>query len=321
MATLKQKNIRARSNSEAVQLPELMRALSAESEPSFTPDNRYMLPVASLRPAPDEWNFYRPLGKEKMFELTDSIRHNGLIHAVVVWQQHEGDKTYTILSGHNRVNAYKELFAQFGTPNYLLIDAYILREISEEQAREIIVDSNWVQRTLSPSERTKSICQKYALLGRKKRARSSNGEYLRNYDIIAEDYQLSGKQVQRYVKLGKLIEPLLDLIDGGELTLRAGLRLAVFGEDEQNKIYDAMFENDFETSNTRITALRRGAPVAEVLAALQEPEEHERSVKVTVEVPEALKNEFRQAVADFFKIYGVAEGRSDFALAKGQHVE
>ena len=227
MATLKQKNIGEKHNSEAAQLPGLMQALGLPDQSALpdTPENRYMLPVAQLRPAPDEWNFYKPLGKEKMAELMDSIRQNGLIHAVVVWQPDKEQEVYTILSGHNRVKAYEGLFARLGTPDWLLINAYILRDITEEQAREIIVDSNWVQRTLSPSERTKSICQKYALLGRKKREVPTDGEeYTRSYDIIAEDYQISGKQVQRYVRLGKLIDPLLELIDNGDLTLRAGLK-------------------------------------------------------------------------------------------------
>ena len=75
-----------------------------------------------------------------------------------------------ILAGHNRVRAYSMLYEQTGNEKYKKIFACIKKknEISEDEARAIIIDTNFVQRQLSTIEKTKSIVIKYNQLGRGK---------------------------------------------------------------------------------------------------------------------------------------------------------
>ena len=158
------------------------------------------VPLDKLSPAPTEWNFYAPLPDDKLLELIESIRANDLLHPIVVWKQPDG--ALMILSGHNRVRAYTALLEKTGEDKYRRIPATVLTDITADEAHEIVVDSNYVQRVLTPSEKARSISQKYALAGRKKRSR--NGVRKSKYEQIGEEYNLSARQIARYVRLGSL---------------------------------------------------------------------------------------------------------------------
>ena len=201
----------------AVSLPSLMAEL---------PGTRRLeeVPLDKLSPAPAAWNFYAPLPDDKLLELIESIRTSELLHPIVVWKQPDGD--LMILSGHNRVRAYTALLEKTGEDKYHRIPATVLTDISADEAHEIVVDSNYVQRVLTPSEKARSISQKYALAGRKKRSR--NGVRKSKYEQIGEEYNLSARQIARYVRLGSLDGSLLTLLDGGKLPLTTALRLVDF---------------------------------------------------------------------------------------------
>lgn len=145
----------------AVSLPSLMAEL---------PGTRRLeeVPLDKLSPAPAAWNFYAPLPDDKLLELIESIRTSELLHPIVVWKQPDGD--LMILSGHNRVRAYTALLEKTGEDKYHRIPATVLTDISADEAHEIVVDSNYVQRVLTPSEKARSISQKYAWPGAKSAA-------------------------------------------------------------------------------------------------------------------------------------------------------
>ena len=176
----------------AVSLPSLMAEL---------PGTRRLeeVPLDKLSPAPAAWNFYAPLPDDKLLELIESIRTSELLHPIVVWKQPDGD--LMILSGHNRVRAYTALLEKTGEDKYHRIPATVLTDISADEAHEIVVDSNYVQRVLTPSEKARSISQKYALAGRKKRSR--NGVRKSKYEQIGEEYNLSARQIARYGQSGR----------------------------------------------------------------------------------------------------------------------
>lgn len=243
-----------------------------------------MLPLESLTPAPDEWNFYTPLPDGKFIELIDSIQSSGLLHPIVVWQKPDGVKL--VLSGHNRLRAYKELYRRTESSDYATIAATVLTDLSESEAREIVIDSNWVQRNLTPSEKARSIYQKYMLAGRK--ARSKNGTRRSNYDVIAEEYGLSGRQIARYVKLGSLPAALHALVDAGTLPIAGALKLVDYPAESQLHLAEHWPEK------LRAPYLDRISPamtLAELDAALTEKP---AAVHVTVQVPAALEKRFRR---------------------------
>lgn len=271
----------------AVSLPSLMADL---------PGTRRLeeVPLDKLSPAPAAWNFYAPLPDDKLLELIESIRANDLLHPIVVWKQPDG--TLTILSGHNRVRAYTALLEKTGEDKYRRIPATVLTDITADEAHEIVVDSNYVQRVLTPSEKARSISQKYALAGRKKRGR--NGARRSRYEQIGAEYNLSARQIARYVRLGSLDGSLLKLLDGGKLPLTTALRLVDFPAESQK--YLAARHAD-ELAGPKMARLTAAMTPEQMDAALQaEPQ----TVRVSVTVPAALEEDFRRMAAEWVKAHG-----------------
>ena len=268
----------------AVSLPSLMADL---------PGTRRLedLPLDKLSPAPANWNFYAPLPDDKFIELIDSIQKNTLLHPIVVWKQPDG--SLMILSGHNRVRAYTALLEQTGEDKYRRIPATVLTEISADEAHEIVVDSNYVQRVLTPSEKARSISQKYALAGRKKR--SKPGQRKSRYEEIGEAYHLSGRQVAKYVKLGSLQDCLLKLLDSGKLPLAAALRLTELPPESQHFLAEHCADLLASPRAAKLSADMTNEQMQEFLNAAPD------TVRVSVAVPAALENDFRRMAAEWLK--------------------
>jgi len=281
---LKPKNLESSSGSGAYVLPEFMQSLKNSETVEISVDK--------LNDAYNHWNFYKPLGGDKMQELVNSIRDNGLIHPIMVMER---NGEYTILSGHNRVRAYKILYEITGNMRYLSILAQIKSGISDDEARELIIDSNWVQRNLSTSERTKSIYQKYILLGRKKRA-VNDSEKGRTYDLVAKDYNLSGKQIQRYIRLNNLIEPLLKLIDDSKISIRAGICLTNFDKNTQYVIYKTIKNHP---DNKKIEMLNNTMSIEQIKTVLLTDLSNTDYIDITVQIPKNLADDFQTMFDDW----------------------
>lgn len=266
----------------AALLPQLM------SEVALPKQGPEELPIESIVPASKEWNFYAPLPDDKMLELIQSIQENGLLHPIVVWKQ--PNQQLMVLSGHNRLEAFRKLYKATGDQKYSQIPCTVKDDLTPQQAQEIVVDSNWVQRTLSPSEKARSIRQKYALSGRK--ARSANGsEHTSTYDIIAQQYGLSGRQIARYVKLGSLDEHLLPLLDSGKLSVAAGVKLAEFPAAQQKMAAQYIAEKGITPAQT--SAIKAGM-TDEQLKAVFTPAPQPKNVTLRITVPAQLEQEFLQ---------------------------
>lgn len=199
----------------------------------------FSLDIYSLDNAPEDWNFYKPLSVNKMEELINSIKENGLLNPIIVWEK--GNGRYMILSGHNRKEVFRMLYEDEKNPErdkYKKIHCYVKKrdEITENAAKTIIIDTNWVQRTLSIEEKAKSILVKYTELGRKEYASSSDGT--RTRDIVSEDYSISGRQVSNYLRLNYLIPEIKELAFNNNISIKSGVKLSYFSEPTQKWIYD-----------------------------------------------------------------------------------
>lgn len=180
----------------------------------------HTIAIDELHDAPAAWNFFRPLPDGKMVELIDSIRENGLLVPLIVWERAEGG--YTILSGHNRRRALAMLREETGEDRYARASCAVYRigALTEDEARTVLVDCNWVQRTLSPSEKARAVYAKYVATGR-----AGKGEG-RRYEAIAEQFGLKATQVYQYYRLAQLEPYWLDRLDEGTLSIRAAAHLA-----------------------------------------------------------------------------------------------
>lgn len=248
--------------------------------------------VDMIYEAPHDWNFYKPLNDNKMEQLIISILENGLLNPIIVWEKKSEDRYYMTLSGHNRLKAFKKIFEQTGESKYKKIPAFIKKEeeITELQAQEIIIDTNWVQRELSPMEKAKSILKKYALI-----ERSLSDRKKRKRDIICEDYGLKGRQVENYHKLNFLIEPFKKLIDNQELTIKSGIKIALFSEEIQNWIFKNHKDNlDFKI----VSKLKSGMSFAEIKDVF-EMDHNEIEEFVNIKVPKALEKQIKEIIKNY----------------------
>lgn len=201
------------------------------------------LPLLSIKPAPDTWNFFTDASPEVLEKLANSIAEYGLLNPITVWQQADG--TYMILSGHTRYRAfqllqeaYREAFPAEECP-YDKIPCKIFRteEISQEDARFIIILANTAQRALeSKRDRIIAVCEMMRLAA--KVPKKERGEKGRVGDIIAKKLNLNPNTVYTYKNIGLLIPELFDLTMKGKITLHIGSKLGKLPKDVQQAIAD-----------------------------------------------------------------------------------
>ncbi|MBL4937739.1 ParB N-terminal domain-containing protein [Clostridium sp. YIM B02515] len=237
--------------------------------------------------APKDWNFYSPLSKQKMGELIESILENGLLSPIILWEQEDN---YMILAGHNRVKAFRLLYENTKDDKYRKIYAYIKKknQLSEDEAKSIIIDTNFVQRQLSTAEKTRSIVVKYNQLGRKKR----NSEGKNTAAIIADQYGISERMVYNYYKINNLIPEFMESIDNCTISLKAGLKLAAFDSEFQEELY---LRHSDKLDNKTISKINIHGEKEEILKMLSN-DALTRFVKVSLEIPSYLEKEFKEYV-------------------------
>lgn len=194
-----------------------------------------LVDLNDLYSAPDEWNFYDRLPAGKMQELLESIVSIGLQEPVIVWKKDNSGK-YMILSGHNRVHAYKILRDNQDAEKYSKIHAVIKEsDLSEEEAKEIIVDTNWVQRQLTTIQKARSINFKYRKLKKDSLERKLKFDI---NSIIADEYNITSRQLISYKCLGNLTEKVQNAVDNDKLSIKAGVAISKLIPEDQDYIID-----------------------------------------------------------------------------------
>ncbi|MCY7865973.1 ParB/RepB/Spo0J family partition protein [Bacillus spizizenii] len=258
--------------------PELEKAPSEETA----------IDIFKLRPAPMEWNFYSPLPDHKMYEMIESIESVGLQNRIIVWQE-ANKENYIILSGHNRFRAYEMIYNATKDEKYLYIPAKVYKydEITTTEAKEIVVDTNWVQRSLTPIERAQSIAAKINLINEKKAHVRGMG---RTRDLVAERYNIGGRMVDNYKKLLDLEDCFIKMVNDREIKITAGAKLARFNKEIQRWIFEKFYS---KINNKTVSKLQKGMTkdeIAEIFNSSSEIEE-ERT-KVNIEIPYGLEKDF-----------------------------
>jgi ParB family chromosome partitioning protein len=228
-----------------------------------------MLKIAQLVPFSD--HPFKLYEGSRLEDLVESIRENGVMVPVIV-RPKEGD-AYEILAGHNRVNAAK-------IAGLDAVPAVVREGLSEAEARIIVTDTNFMQRSVSdmlPSELAKSLkmqldaCkeakQKQGFLAAIQEVSlpccglSSDGsapmeQWQWSVEKVAHNNRMSRANIQRYIRLNNLIEDLLDMVDHGKIALRPAVSLSYLKKDEQRRVLDCMEENGFKSDIAKADKLR-----------------------------------------------------------------
>ena len=191
---------------------------------------------------------------QAMQETADSIREYGVLVPAIARPDPNGG--YELIAGHRRHRA-SQLAGKETMP-------VIIRELDDDAATIIMVDSNLQRETLLPSERAFAYKMKLeamkhqgervdltcAQVGHKLEGKKSR-------DILAEQVGQSRNQVQRYIRLTELIPELLELVDERKIALNPAYELSFLKKEEQTKLLDAMESEQTTPSLSQAQRLKK----------------------------------------------------------------
>lgn len=169
---------------------------------------------------------------EDMQKLVDSIRENGVLTNLTVRRRAEGG--YEIISGHRRFHA-----AQRAGLDRVKVQ---VRDIDDDQAIIDMVDSNIQREHISPMEKARAYAMKLEAISRQGARRDLTSRQLVGKLEAADEVRLktgeSGRQVQRFVRLNRLVPDLQKKVDDGSLKFNPAVELSYLSPSEQNDFLD-----------------------------------------------------------------------------------
>ena len=179
---------------------------------------------------------FRVVDDDRMMETVESVREYGVLVPLIARPIEDG--LYEIVSGHRRKRAC-ELAGIDAVP-------VIIRDLDDDEATIIMVDSNLQRETILPSERAKAYQMKLeAIKHQGARGKETSRQVVGNSesaDIIGQTTGESGRQVQRFIRLNSLEQPLMDKVDNGELAFTPAVELSYLKPQEQVWVDKALEE-------------------------------------------------------------------------------
>lgn len=186
---------------------------------------------------PFENHPFKVVDDEKMEELVESIKANGVLTPVLLRPDDEG--TYEMISGHRRLHAAKKA-------GLLRIPA-LVKEMTNDEATIAMVDANVQREEILPSERAFSLKMKMDAMkhrGQRSDLTLSHEETkFHSADKVGEAEGIGRAQVHRYIRLTELIPKLLDMVDQKRLALSVAVELSYFNKNVQQWLYEYIREN------------------------------------------------------------------------------
>lgn len=191
---------------------------------------------------------------ESMMDMAESVKQYGVLVPALVREKAEGG--YEMIAGHKRKMA-SELAGKKEMP-------CIIRNVTEDEAVLIMVDSNLQREKILPSEKAFAYKMKLEAMKRQAGRPSKNSATaLQNYDgktsrqILAEQSGESHEQIRKYIRLTELIPPILDMVDNGKVAMRPAVELSYLPKEQQEILYDTMKSEDCTPSHAQAIKLRK----------------------------------------------------------------
>ena len=186
---------------------------------------------------PFENHPFKVVDDEKMEELVESIKANGVLTPVLVRPDDEG--TYEMISGHRRLRAAKKAGLR-------KIPA-IIKEMTNDEAVIAMVDANVQREEILPSEKAFAFKMKMDAIRHQGKSTDETlfPEETKSYsgDIVGKSEGLTRTQVYRYIRLTELIPKLLDMVDEKRLALAMAVEISYFNKNVQQWLYEYIKEN------------------------------------------------------------------------------
>ena len=220
-----------------------------------------------------------------MDELVESIRVHGVLSPLLARPKGEG---YELVSGHRRRLAAQKLG--------LKTVPVLVREMTDDEAVILMVDSNLQRENLLPSE--KAFAYKMKLEAMKHQGKSTSCKVCtksRTDELIGQRESVSARTIQNYIRLTNLVPPLLQMVDDGRIAFSPAVELSYLTRDEQAELWDLIGREDATPSLSqalRIKQLSRAAKLTpEVLYAILTEEKPNQKEQVRIKT-ESLRKYF-----------------------------
>ena len=215
------------------------------------------IPIDELHPFTN--HPFKVLDDEAMTRTVESIAQYGVLAPLIARPRPEGDG-YEIISGHRRQYAAK--LAGLDTL------PVIVRQMSDDAAVILMVDSNLQREHILPSERALAYKMKLDAMRRtsgrpsKENSRQLVGNF-ETADVVGKESGESGRQVQRFIRLTNLVPELLDMVDEKKIAFNPAVELSYLDESQQRDFLEAMEDTQNAPSLSQAQQLKKMAQQGE----------------------------------------------------------
>ena len=215
------------------------------------------IPIDALHPFTN--HPFKVLDDEAMTRTVESIAQYGVLAPLIARPRPDGDG-YEIISGHRRQYAAK-LAGLETLP-------VIVRQMSDDAAVILMVDSNLQREHILPSERALAYKMKLDAMRRtsgrpsKENPRQLVGNF-ETADIVGKESGESGRQVQRFIRLTNLVPELLDMVDEKKISFNPAVELSYLDESQQRDFLEAMEDTQNAPSLSQAQQLKKMAQQGE----------------------------------------------------------
>lgn len=210
---------------------------------------------------------------EAMAEMVDSVRQYGVLVPALVRPKADGG--YEMVAGHRRKCAAM-LAGITEMP-------CIIRNLTDDEATIIMVDSNLQRETILPSEKAFAYKMKLEAMKRQGQRSDLTSAPLepklkgsRSNEELAASSPDSRSQIQRYIRLTELIPPVLDMVDSSKIAFRPAVELSYLSKEQQQSLYDTMECEDCTPSLAQVIKMkefsRDGKLTEEVILSIMQEE-------------------------------------------------
>lgn len=210
---------------------------------------------------------------EAMAEMVDSVKQYGVLVPALVRPKADGG--YEMVAGHRRKCA--------ATLAGITEMPCIVRNLTDDEATIIMVDSNLQRETILPSEKAFAYKMKLEAMKRQGQRSDLTSAPLepklkgsRSNEELAASSPDSRSQIQRYIRLTELIPPVLDMVDSGKIAFRPAVELSYLSKEQQQSLYDTMECEDCTPSLAQAIKMkefsRDGKLTGEVILSIMQEE-------------------------------------------------
>ena len=236
------------------------------------------IPLDQLKPFKN--HPFKVRDDQRMLDTVDSIREYGVLVPAIARPDPEGG--YELISGHRRKRGCEMAGLQ--------TMPVIIRDLDDDAAGLVMVDSNIQREELLPSERAFAYKMKLEALkhqgARSDLTSSQLGTKLRADELLAQQAGESRNQVQRFIRLTELISELLDMVDERKLAFNPAVEVSYLKRDEQWMLLEAMDAEQTTPSLSQAQRLKKfsqeGRLTEEAMSAIMSEEKKSDMDKVTL---------------------------------------